>query len=162
MKWLRKLFRRPVVVTVPTEQDEWMGCLITGLSSIAIRRDLVIQWEDGPLEVCRHNAGQLVDSLHDCLHIIRSKSYFTGSMKASFNQHIPTTFYVYMTDADGYYYTPSSFIDHVIDKLTNIHHLLDEPQYSTRRSYYLKQLGPLLSDVETLLLHLSPGYRRSG
>ena len=155
MQWLRNLFRKPVVPEIPNDGMELLVYLIDGLGKVSIRKDAVIDWSNSPLRLHRPVADRYIRTVHDCLHIIRSKLYFTELLKQSLTATTDVDFYDYMTDPEGYYYRPSSFRKELIDKLTNIHYLLDTPQYTEWRFYYLKQLEPVLQDATSLLQLLS-------
>lgn len=150
MQWIRSLFRKAPVIDIPKDPKDQLAYLIEHLNKITIPTT-VVGMDNIVLNLYRTRADRFLATTHDCLHIIRSRLYFTDALKMSLIKLEEVELYDYVTNKEGFYYDNQSFFKELIEKLSNIHYLLDDPVYNELRGYYLRQLEPILHDVGILL-----------
>lgn len=135
---------------VPKERGNQLAFLIEHLSEMP-RHDTVTYMDDCVLHLYRNRADKLLSTTHDALHIIRDRRYFTDSITLTMLTTKSVSLYDYMTDDSGFYYNHGGFVEDLIEKLTHIHHLLEDPD-DVMYSYYMRHMEPILHDVGILLV----------
>ena len=150
MNLFRNLFRKKIVEPIKTDNNkELLDKLISRYKNLEVNPNCFLTTNINSLDMYTTNISKTLKMLHTCIHIIRSKNIFSERFINSLLSTTTINVDDYLTDEEGYWYTPTSIIEEILEKLTTIHNLIEDSTPDIK-PYYLFQIDPLLRDIHEL------------